>query len=81
MISVTATEFQQRTGYYFDLVDKGVEVEIRKMKPKNQVFKLTKGRVKKATYLKKKTLLNDLEKFMSDEVVEDSIKFQNRVRS
>jgi hypothetical protein len=75
MISVTATEFQQRTGYYFDLVDKGVEVEIRKMKPKNQVFKLTKGRVKKGT------LLNDLEKFMSDEVVEDSIKFQNRVRS
>lgn len=53
MITVTATEFHNRVGYYLDLLAKGKTVNITREKPQGDVIELT-GKASKIDKRKRK---------------------------
>ncbi len=77
---VTATEYQQNVGYYFDLVEKGEKVFIKKLKPRGTIFALVPKKIKPKTK-KKKTLAEIIQPFIHTGVQESGLNLQKRVRS
>ena len=82
---VTSTEFQQNVGRYLKLAEEGEEIQINKLKPLKNSFKLVK--VKAKTNKKPKNHIQEILKlakkyqFHSGVKGENGLKLQRSVRS
>jgi len=83
-MTINSTKFQQNVGYYLQLAEKGVTVNIYKRKPKPSQYKLQvvkSNHVEKTTKLEK--FINKINKNASkyDFYGTDSVKFVRDIRS
>jgi len=87
-MKISSTEFQQRVGYYFSLVEKGVEVIIERRKPGEAMFVLSlkipkesKVSADLAQRAKREEFLRELRSVRATfRKGEDCVDFQRRVR-
>lgn len=80
-MSITATKFQQRVGYYLGPAEKGEQINIQRLKPNKTTFKLykTKNEDRKLEN-PAHVILKKLEKYMIDDGRESGLELQRRVR-
>ena len=77
---ISATEFQQRVGYYLSLVEQGTRLVVEKKKPHQAMFVISMGSSQKPGKNKRAKQLKNIQKLQLQFEEKSGVEFQRRVR-